>query len=383
MKPLSGSAINNPLDRALELARQVKGGVAPRPAVGAVVEKNGAVIGEGATQRRPGQHAEPIALSKAGHQTKGATIYCSLEPHAFQGFAAPCTEAIINSGITRVVSPLEDPNPRVSGNGYRQLAASGIEVIRECSTKQRSEAERLIEGFAHHVKTGLPMVTLKFAASLDGKIATRTGDSQWITNEKSRQRVHEMRRQSDALITGIGTLLSDNPRLTARDHLGNATGRPALRVVIDSHGQMPASARLLKEPGEILWVVRDDVDVKPPTDSVTILKASGENGKANLSIIIEALGARGLHDVMIEAGAELTGAFINGNHVNKVTAFIAPIIIGGEDAMGAIGGQGIESLSNALSLDRVSHSLIDGDILVEGYVSSNTKIASNYTPKAE
>ena len=380
---MNGKVINTPLDRALKLARQAKGGVAPRPAVGAVVVKNGIVIGEGATQRRPGQHAEAIALSKAGNQTKGATIFCSLEPHAFQGMAAPCTEAIINSGITTVVSPLEDPNPRVSGNGYRQLKASGIEVIRECSPKQRLEAEHLIEGFSHHIKTGLPMVTVKFAASLDGKIATRTGDSQWITNEKSRERVHEMRRQSDALITGIGTLLSDNPRLTARDHLGNATGRPALRVVIDSHGKMPESASLLREPGEILWVVRNDVDVRPPTDSVTILKASGANGKVNLSIVIETLGTRGLHEVMVEAGAELTAAFIKGNHVNKIAAFLAPIIIGGKDAIGAIGGEGIESLSHALSLDRVSHSLINGDLLVEGYVSSNTEISSTSTPKAK
>ena len=324
-----------------------------------------------------------MALSQAGTQTKDATLYCSLEPHAFQGLAPPCTDAIIKSGITTVVSPLEDPNPRVSGNGYRQLTASHIDVVRNCTEKQKFEAEQLIEGFAHHIKTGLPMVTLKLATSLDGKIATRTGDSRWITNEKSRERVHEMRHQTDALITGVGTVLSDNPRLTARDHLGKATGRPILRVVIDSNGRMPASASMLKEPGEILWVIRDDIDANPPNDYVSILRASGKDGKIELSTVIQELGSRGLNDVMVEAGAALAGAFVEGGHVNKIAAFIAPMIIGGNDAVSAIAGKGIEALSDALTLKRVSFSMIDSDILIEGYVYSSPKTSSSSTSQAK
>ena len=282
-----------------------------------------------------------------------------------------------------MVSPLQDPNPRVSGNGYRQLTASRIDVVRNCTEKQKIEAEQLIEGFAHHIKTGLPMVTLKLATSLDGKIATRTGDSRWITNEKSRERVHEMRHQTDALITGVGTVLSDNPRLTARDQLGNATGRPILRVVVDSNGRMPASASMLKEPGEILWVIRDDIDANPPSDCVSILRASGKDGKIELSTVIQELGSRGLNDVMVEAGAGLAGAFVEGGHVNKIAAFVAPMIIGGNDAVSAIAGKGIETLSDALTLERVSFSMIDSDILIEGYVSSSPKTYSSSTSQAK
>ncbi len=296
-------------------------------------------------------------------------MYCSLEPHAFQGVAPPCTEVIIRAGISRVVAPLEDPNPRVSGNGFRQLRAAGIEVLVESTEAQLWHAELLIEGFAHHTKTRRPLVTLKLATSLDGKIATRIGESQWITNETSRARVHEMRRQTDALITGIGTVLSDDPRLTARDAEGAATGRPLLRVVVDTNGRMPSDTQLLSEPGEVLWVVGDDIDVDPPTENVTVLKASRINGKIDLAVVIGAIGTRELHNVMIEAGAGLAGAFVEAGIVNKVAAFIAPKLIGGSDALGPLSGQGFESLESALTLDNLTHTVLDGDILIEGYVS--------------
>ena len=296
-------------------------------------------------------------------------MYCSLEPHAFQGVAPPCTEVIIRAGISRVVAPLEDPNPRVSGNGFRQLRAAGIEVLVESTEAQLWHAELLIEGFAHHTKTRRPLVTLKLATSLDGKIATRIGESQWITNETSRARVHEMRRQTDALITGIGTVLSDDPRLTARDAEGAATGRPLLRVVVDTNGRMPSDTQLLSEPGEVLWVVGDDIDVDPPTENVTVLKASRINGKIDLAVVIGAIGTRELHNVMIEAGAGLAGAFAEAGIVNKVAAFIAPKLIGGSDALGPLSGQGFESLESALTLDNLTHTVLDGDILIEGYVS--------------
>jgi len=296
-------------------------------------------------------------------------LYCSLEPHAFQGVAPPCTEVIIRAGISRVVAPLEDPNPRVSGNGFRQLRAAGIEVLVESTEAQLWHAELLIEGFAHHTKTRRPLVTLKLATSLDGKIATRIGESQWITNETSRARVHEMRRQTDALITGIGTVLSDDPRLTARDAEGAATGRPLLRVVVDTNGRMPSDTQLLSEPGEVLWVVGDDIDVDPPTENVTVLKASRINGKIDLAVVIGAIGTRELHNVMIEAGAGLAGAFVEAGIVNKVAAFIAPKLIGGSDALGPLSGQGFESLESVLTLDNLTHTVLDGDILIEGYVS--------------
>jgi len=334
-----------------------------------VVVLDGEVIGEGATEPRPGRHAEPIAISQTGEKARGATLYCTLEPHAFQGVAPPCTDVIIAAGISKVVAPLEDPNPRVSGNGFRQLKAAGIEVVRESTGEQLRRADLLIEGFAQHLRTRRPLVTLKIATSLDGKIATRTGDSKWITNEASRARVHEMRRQTDALITGIGTVLSDNPRLTARDSEGNATGRPLLRVIVDTNGRMPSDAPLLSEPGEVLWIVGDNAYVTAPTDNVTILKSTLIDGKVDLAVVIGALGTRELHNVMIEAGAGLAGAFVEAGLVHKVAAFIAPLMIGGANAPGPLAGLGSASINDALPLENITHTVIGGDILVEGYVS--------------
>lgn len=345
------------------------GGVAPRPPVGAVVVGDGEVVGEGTTEPRPGRHAEPIALAAAGERTRGATLYCSLEPHAFHGVAPPCTDAIIEARISRVVTPLEDPNPSVSGNGFRQLKAAGVEVVRDASPEQLKRAELLIEGFVHHLNTRRPFVTLKLATSLDGKIATRTGESQWITNEASRARVHEMRRRTDALVTGIGTVLADRPRLTARDSNGEPTGRPLLRVVVDTQGRMPADAPMLNESGEILWVVGENIEVNQPTDSVTIHRAGLVEGKVDLTEVLDVLGSRGLHNVMLEAGARLAGAFIENALVDKVAAFIAPKIIGDPDAPGPISGIGVSSIDRALTLENLTHTVIDGDILVEGYVS--------------
>ena len=345
------------------------GGVSPRPAVGAVVVRDGKIIGEGTTEPRPGKHAEPIALIQAGERALGADLYCSLEPHAFQGVAPPCTDAIIEAGIARVISPIEDPNPRVSGNGFRQLKAAGIEIVLEATEEQISRVNLLIEGFAHHLKTRRPLVTLKIATSLDGKIATRTGESQWITNESSRARVHEMRRQTDALITGIGTVLYDKPRLTARDASGEATGRPLLRVVIDTHGRMPPNAPMLDEPGEILWIIGKDADPKPLLGFVTTHKAGLVDGKIDLAEVVDLLGSRGLHNAMIEAGSGLAGAFVENGLVDKVSAFLAPKIIGGTDAPGPLAGAGISAIDSALTLENLTHTVIEGDILVQGYVS--------------
>jgi diaminohydroxyphosphoribosylaminopyrimidine deaminase/5-amino-6-(5-phosphoribosylamino)uracil reductase len=345
------------------------GGVAPRPAVGAVVVRNGQVIGEGTTEPRPGKHAEPIALIEAGEQARGADLYCSLEPHAFQGVAPPCTDAIIKAGISKVISPIEDPNPSVSGNGFRQLKAVGIEVVREATDEQISRANLLVEGFLHHLRTRRPLITLKFATSLDGKIATRTGDSQWITNESSRAKVHEIRRQTDALITGIGTVLSDKPKLTSRDSNGKATGRPLLRVVVDTHGRMPSNAPMLDEPGEVLWIVGKDVDPELLSSYVTVHKAGLVDGKIDLVEVVDLLGSRGLHNAMIEAGSGLAGTFVENGLVDKVSAFIAPKIIGGTDAPGPLAGTGIRSIDSALTLENLTHTVIDGDILIQGYVS--------------
>lgn len=334
-----------------------------------MVVKDGEIVGEGATEPRPGMHAEPVAINAAGDKANGATLYCSLEPHAFQGVAPPCTEAIINAGISRVVSPIEDPNPDVSGNGFRQLRAAGVEVDRHATDQQLHRANSLIEGFAHHLKTRRPLVTLKIATTLDGKIATRTGESQWITNETSRAQVHHQRHRTDALITGIGTVLADQPRLTARDPDGNSTGRPKLRVAIDTHGRMPKNAPLLDEDGEVLWIVGDGTEVETAGESLSVHKASLLDGKVDLEEVVDLLGSRGLHNAMIEAGSGLAGAFVDAGLVDKVSAYIAPKIFGGKDSPGPVGGVGISGIADALSLKNITHKTLDGDILIEGYVS--------------
>ena len=218
------------------------------------------------------------------------------------------------------------------------------------------------------MKTRRPLVTLKLAMSLDGKIATHTGESQWITNESSRTRVHEMRRQTDALITGIGTVLSDGPRLTARDMDGQPTGRPLLRVVVDTDGRMPSDAPLLAESGEVLWVVGEDTKAEPTSENVTVHRAGLTNGKVDLGEVVELLGTRGLHNAMIEAGSGLAGAFFDADLIDKVSTFIAPKLIGGSNAPGPVAGAGVTAIRDAIQLENVTHQVLDGDILVEGYV---------------
>ena len=335
-----------------------------------MVVKDGVTVGEGTTEPRPGKHAEPIALAVAGKATKGATLYSSLEPHAFQGVAPPCTEIIIDAGISTVISPIEDPNPNVSGNGFRQLQAAGINVVRNATEEQIKRACKIIEGFTHHLNTRRPLISLKLAISLDGKIATRTGDSQWITNEYSRAKVHEMRRGADAVITGIGTIIADNPRLTSRTTDGNPTGRPLLRVVVDTDGRMPSDAAILHEPGDILWVVGKNTDVESNSASVNIHQAGLVNGKVDLAEVVDLLGEKGLHNVMVEAGGGLAGAFLENDLVDEVAVFISPKIIGGSTAPGPFAGLGISAIEDAVKIQNITHQVLDDDILIQGSITT-------------
>ena len=223
-----------------------------------------------------------------------------------------------------------------------------------------------LEGFLHHIATGRPFLTVKFAASLDGRIATRTGDSRWITSEESRERAHRMRAESDAVITGIGTVLADDPRLTAR--LEGVSGRPRLRVVVDSDGRLPASAALLGEPGDVLWVRADGCDVVIDAPNLqTIELPRADTGSVDLGALLSELGKRGCLNVMLEAGATLTGAIIDAGLAQKVAAFIAPIVIGGDKSFPAVGGVGVAEVASALKLERVRVEQIGPDILVTGY----------------
>ena len=246
--------------RALELALEAVGSTSPNPPVGAVVVKNGQIVGEGHTQPAGEDHAEKVALRQAGELARGSTLYVTLEPCSHHGRTPPCTDAIISAGVAEVsVRPSSIPNPQVSGRGLEQLTAGRYRW--PPWARDDEDAEELIAPHAKFITTGTPLVTAKFAMSLDGKIATRTGDSKWITSEESRRYVHTMRAQSDAIMAGIGTVLADDPQLTARDADGVPLPRQPLRVIVDSKGRLPADAALLSQPGRTLVFVWDKAAV--------------------------------------------------------------------------------------------------------------------------
>ncbi len=355
------------LRRALELAEQARGGVSPRPPVGAVIVKDGQVVGEGQTEPRPGRHAEVAAIQAGGDAADGATMFCSLEPHAHQGVSPPCTEEIIRAGISRLVCPIEDPNPQVDGNGFRRLRSAGVEVVTEVPESTRKQAEELISGFAMLTLHNRPQFTLKYAMSMDGKIATSTGESQWITGDEARREANRLRQHTDALVTGIGTVLADDPRMTARDENGSATGRPRLRVVLDTHGRMPASAAILKEPGDVLWIVGEGASLQ--NSSMDPVRAPVSDGEIDLEWLVSSLADRGCCDVLIEAGGRLAGGFAAAGLVDRVAAFIGPVVIGGAASPGPVGDPGFPGLGDALRVTDTRMKALGDSFLITGRVA--------------
>ncbi len=358
--------------RALELAEQVSGGVSPRPPVGAVVVASDGktIVGEGATLPKPGPHAEASALANAGKRAVDGTIYCTLEPHQTDTSTPPCTQAIIDAGIRRVVCPTIDPNPVVSGQGFAHLRAAGIECDVDVSRAEQLRANELIEGFAKHVNTGLPFVTVKWAMTLDGKIATSSGDSKWITGPSARQHAHTLRYRSDAVITGIGTLMADDPRLTARDsESGERAGsRPYLRVVIDSNARMPDDAALLNEDGEVLHVIAVPATGNPRVRSLTL--PNQNNDRVDLKALMQNLGNRGCVNILVEAGEKLNGALFDLGLVDKVVAYISTSkILGGDQALTPVGGIGATLMRDALQLHTSRIENFGDDMALIGYVA--------------
>lgn len=338
--------------RALELAAKGVGLVSPGPLVGCVVfDANGKVAGEGFYVYEDLKHAETLALEQAGTKAAGGTAYISLEPHAHQGRTPPCTNALIAAGIRRVVAAVEDPNPEVSGKGFDHLRAAGIEVTRHV---MKREAEQLNEKYFHSMKTRRPFVHLKMATSLDGKIATRTGNSRWITGEAARARVQELRHEYDAILIGSGTATKDDPSLT--DRSGLPRRRPLVRVVLDDKLELSAESELAKTASQAPVIVfagpNADADrrAKLARQGVEVVSNSGSR---NLEFVLEELGKRALQSVLVEGGATVAGTLFEANLVNKVTFFVAPRLIGGRDAPNAIGGLGAESLRDAIDLEQV------------------------------
>ncbi len=367
------------MQRALDLAEEVAGGLAPRPPVGAVIvaPDGKTIVGEGATQQNPGPHAEAVALTKAKKSARGATIYCTLEPHQNHSTTPPCTQAIIDAGIKRVVCPTADPNPLVNERGFEHLRSAGIDVVNQVDETSRQRADELIEGFTKHIKTGLPLVTVKWAMSLDGKIATRTCDSKWITSHAPRAQAHTLRYRSDAVMTGIGTVIADNPRLTARDPESGERlrNRPYLRVVIDSRGRMPSDSALLEEEGEVIQAVAVN-GISNHRCNVALLP-NFDNKSVDLTAVIRHLGERGCHNILVEAGEKLTGELFDLKLVDKVVAYIATDkIIGGDSALSPVGGRGPSLISGSPRLRRSRIEQLGDEIAIIGYVDYSEETRS-------
>ena len=358
----------NYMRRAVSLARQALGSTSPNPAVGAVVVKNGEIVGEGFTQPAGEDHAEIVALREAGPRANGATLYVTLEPCNHFGRTPPCTDAIIDAGISAVQVAIVDPNPAVSGGGVERLESDGIPTHLGAES---AAVRRQLEAWLKLVTTGRPFITAKFAMSLDGKISTHTGDSKWITGDKARWHVHKMRARSDAVMVGIGTALADDPRLTARDERGNPLSRQPLRVVVDSRGRLPATARLLSEPGKTLIAVGSGVtgsQMGEHGDGVEFRHFPLRDEHINLQGLIEFLAEeRDVTSIMVEGGGTLLGAMFDLGLVDKVVAFVAPTIIGGASAPSPVGGAGVEMMVDALELERVRWKRMGRDMLITGY----------------
>lgn len=353
--------------RALVLAGKGTGQVSPGPLVGCVITTSEAeVIGEGFYVYDEVKHAETLALEQAGSRARDATAYVSLEPHAHFGKTPPCTDALIASGIKRVVAPIEDPNPKVSGRGFDHLRSAGLEVS---SGLMAREAKQVNEKYFHFMKTGRPFVHLKLATSLDGKIATRTGDSRWITGIESRARGHELRHEYDVILIGVGTALADNPVLT--DRSGKPRRRPLTRVVLDERLRTNPESQLVQtaEQAPVLIFAGESVQTTKAdgllSQGVQIVKGSFKG--RDLLAVMDELGQRSYQSVLVEGGATVGGDLIDVGLVDKVSFFLAPVIIGGRDAPGAIGGRGAERLIDALNLVDVEIVQRGRDFEVTGY----------------
>lgn len=357
------------MERALALAAQGRGRVSPNPMVGAILVKEGSVVGEGFHPYAGGDHAEVVAVKAAGRAAQGAVLFVTLEPCCHYGKTPPCTEALIKAGIVRVVVATLDPNPAVAGKGVRRLREAGIAVE---MGPLGEEAVRLNEAYFKYIQTRRPFVILKAALSLDGKLATRTGDSRWITGEMARRRVHQLRNEVDAVLTGIGTVLKDDPQLTTR--LETPGGRDPLRVIVDSRARLPSSAQLLQTGTRPPLIA---VGPDAPRNRTARLREAGAEllvipkGEGGLSLpdLMAALGRRGVTSVMIEGGGRLSTSALQAGIVDKVLLMIAPILIGGRTAPTLLQGEGVEKLSEAGRLKEVTAESLGEDLVVEGYLA--------------
>lgn len=358
---------------ALRLAAKGRGRTSPNPMVGAIVVAGNRIVGQGYHRRAGGPHAEIIALQSAGPRSKRATLYVTLEPCCHTNKRTPpCVPLVAAAGLHRVVVAMADPNPKVSGQGIRALRQTGLDVAVGC---RRDEAEQLNEAYRHWIRTGLPFVTLKAAMTMDGKIATAGGESQWITGNQARRAAHRLRGRMDAILVGVETVRRDDPQLTVRLGRGAAADRRSrqpLRVILDSRLRVPLKAKVLGSGTAIATTAqapaRKIQQVQAKGAQVWVLPA--RNGQVSLRACLAELGKRGITSVLIEGGSEVNASAVRSGLVNRVVLFIAPTLLGGQDAKGIIGGLAPKRLAQALPLNDIRIQPLGKDVLVEGTLST-------------
>lgn len=357
------------MQMALSLAERGEGWTSPNPMVGAVVVKDDVVIGSGFHQKVGGPHAEVNALVDAGKAARDATLYVTLEPCNHEGRTPPCTKAILKSGVTRVVVAMEDPNPGVTGGGIDLLRSSGIEVVTGIC---EAESRRLNEAFVKHVTSGLPFVIMKSASTLDGCIATRTGDSKWITNVQSRAFVHRLRHRVDGIMVGMGTVKADDPRLTTR--LEGREGADPTRIILDTQLSIPLDAKLLHldSASDTLIVTNPPVDgekrarLEQAGAKILVMPTPGE--RVDLKALMHTLGRMNITSLLIEGGSRVHGSALQSGIVDKVYMFLAPKLCGGNDGVPICCGLGPERMKEAVQLEEISTRRFGDDVMIRGYV---------------
>jgi diaminohydroxyphosphoribosylaminopyrimidine deaminase/5-amino-6-(5-phosphoribosylamino)uracil reductase len=354
------------LRRAVELAAMARGSTSPNPLVGAVVVKDGRTIGEGFHARAGEPHAERMALAACEQDPAGATLYVTLEPCCHEGRTPPCTDAIVAAGIARVVVASDDPTEKASGRGLGILRDEGIAV--EMLDGEIAHAARLLnQPFRKHARTGRPHVIFKSAMTLDGKVATRSGDSQWISCEASRARAHRWRADCDAVAVGIHTATHDDPLLTARIE---GVDRQPRRVVFDSEASLPLDSQLVRSAGEVpVFLVCSRAAKRTSVDAlgnagVEVIVTTGENEAARVLSALDELGARDVQSLLLEGGPHLAGVFLEAGEIDEARMFVAPLLAGGREARAAIEGEGVETIGEALRAVDVDVERIDDDVLI-------------------
>jgi diaminohydroxyphosphoribosylaminopyrimidine deaminase/5-amino-6-(5-phosphoribosylamino)uracil reductase len=359
------------LQRAIELAGQGAGSVEPNPLVGAVIARHGETLGEGFHEHFGAAHAEVNAIESCGlSDLTGASLYVSLEPCCHEGKTPPCTEAILQAGIGRVVIASDDPTEKASGRGLGILRDEGVEVVL-ADGELATQARLLNQPFRKHARVGRPWVLFKSAMTLDGKVATRAGDSQWISGEDSRDLAHRWRVAVDAVVVGIGTALADDPRLTARpDGTPAESSRQPRRVVFDSLARLPVSSKLVAAASEIPLILivsraaqRADIDALI-AHGADVIVATGENEPARVRSALDQLGQLGITSVLLEGGPKLAGAFLDAGEIDEIRLFLAPILLGGRTARDPLEGEGVEQISQAMRALTLNCERVGEDLLV-------------------